>query len=136
MSLITPLREQQPPSLGEGGVPQVWTRSIASILGHPGASSLAAALHKPPSAHRRVRERRVGDDRLAILQTIVPRGLWTLTGYGKPWTATKSSKKLRPPLPTALGKPANGRRFPTAPTGRGARQVQNGPWKEVRILTA
>ena len=47
-----------------------------------------------------------------------PMGLWTLPGCGKPRTATKLSKNE--PVhcfPQALGKPANGRRFSTAPTG-------------------
>jgi hypothetical protein len=36
-------------------------------------------------------------------------------------------QRTRPPFPQALGKPANGRRFPTAPTGRAARgQLTNG----------
>ena len=46
-----------------------------------------------------------------------PRGLCTLTGCGKPWTASKSSKdEPAHRFPPALGKPANGRRFPTART--------------------
>ena len=48
-----------------------------------------------------------------------PRGLWTLPGCGKPWTPSKASKKAPAHrFPRALGKPANGRRFSTAPTGR------------------
>ena len=50
-----------------------------------------------------------------------PRGLCTLTGCGKPWTASKGSKdSTAHRFPRALGKPADGRRFPTAHTGRGA----------------
>ena len=45
-------------------------------------------------------------------------GLWTLPGCGKPWTASKPSRNASAHgFPRALGKPADGRRFPTAPTG-------------------
>jgi hypothetical protein len=45
-------------------------------------------------------------------------GLWTLPGCGKPWTASKPSRNASAhSFPRALGKPADGRRFPTAPTG-------------------
>ncbi len=51
-----------------------------------------------------------------------PMGLWTLPGCGKPWTASKSSKK-KPS--TASHEPLENRLtdagFPRAPTGRGAR---------------
>jgi hypothetical protein len=47
-----------------------------------------------------------------------PMRLWTLPGCGKPRTATKNSKNESVLcFPRALGKPANGRRFSTAPTG-------------------
>ena len=44
-----------------------------------------------------------------------PMGLWTLTGCGKPWTASKSSPKpAAHRFPRALGKPAHERRFSTS----------------------
>jgi hypothetical protein len=43
---------------------------------------------------------------------------------------------LRPPFPRALGKPANGRRFPTSPTGRGGALSTEGLlWLDGRLRT-
>jgi hypothetical protein len=58
-----------------------------------------------PRPHRR----RDGHRRFA------PMGLWTLTGCGKPWTATKSSTNAPAHrFPQALGSPAHGRRPSTS----------------------
>jgi CHAD domain-containing protein len=46
-----------------------------------------------------------------------------------PWKAMdvfeEQQEHTRPHLPTALGKPADDRRFPPAPTGRQNRQIVN-----------
>jgi hypothetical protein len=48
-----------------------------------------------------------------------PMAPWTLPGCGKPWTAAKSNRHgPAHRFPRALGKPAHGRPFPAAPTGR------------------
>ena len=134
MTIVASLRERwlfAPPR--KRGVPQVWTPSTASILGHPGAflseplPSKIASVIKLRSAHTGQ-----GPSVPAILVTIVLEGPVDADGL---WKAVDGYEVQQEEpahrFPRALGKPANGRRFPTSAHQAASPGVfRTSPWRE------